>query len=204
MAKLYFRYGAMNSGKSTLLLQVAHNYEEQGKKVVVLKPKIDTKGEDTTVSRIGISRKVDHLIEAQENVFQYVKDNCCDAACILVDEAQFIEPKQAEELLQIVVFLDIPVICYGLKLDFKGNGFPGSTRLLEIAQSIEEMKTICKCGRKAMFNSRFVNGEFTLEGEQVAIDGENNVTYEPLCHYCFYEKKMQYEKKLVKKKNCGE
>lgn len=195
MAKLYFRHGAMNSGKSTLLLQVAHNYEEQGKEVVVLKPKIDTKGEDTIVSRIGISRKVDHLIEKDDNIFDYIRENHRDASCILVDEAQFIEPKQVDQLLEVVVFLNKPVICYGLRLDFQGKGFPGSTRLLEIAQSIEELKTVCECGRKAMFNSRIVNGEFTLEGEQVAIDGENSVTYEPLCHYCFFRKKIQYERK---------
>ena len=142
MAKLYFRYGAMNSGKSALLLQVAHNYEEQGKKVVVLKPKIDTKGEDTIVSRIGISRKVDHLVENNENVFDYIRDNHIGASCILVDEAQFIEPKQADQLLEAVVFLNIPVICYGLRLDFQGKGFPGSTRLLEIAQSISVIPTM--------------------------------------------------------------
>ncbi len=203
MAKLYFRHGAMNSGKTALLLQVAHNYEEQGQKVIVLKPKIDTKGEEKITSRIGLSRKVDHLIEDGEDIFLYVKDNHKDAACVLVDEAQFIERKQADDLLKIVVLLDIPVICYGLRLDFKGNGFPGSTRLLEIAQSIEELKTICKCGRKAMFNARFLDGEFTLDGDQVAIDGKDNVTYEALCHYCYYDKKIEYEgKKLVKNRNC--
>ncbi len=196
MAKLYFRHGAMNCGKSTLLLQAVHNYEEQGKEVAVLKPKVDTKGAENIVSRIGISRKVDHLIEKGEDVFDYVLKNHRFASCVFVDEAQFIEPFQADELLKIVVEMNIPVICYGLRLDFQGKGFPGSTRLLEIAQSIEELKTICECGRKAMFNARFVNGEFTLSGDQVAIDGENNITYKPLCHYCFYRKKIEY-KKLV-------
>ncbi len=197
MAKLYFRHGAMNSGKSTLLLQTAHNYEEKGKKVVILKPKVDTKGEENIVSRMGISRKVDHLIRDGEDVFEYVLKNHRFASCVLVDEAQFIEPYQADELLKIVVVMNIPVICYGLRLDFQGKGFPGSTRLLEIAQSIEELKTVCECGRKAMFNARFVDGEFTLAGDQIAIDGENNVTYEPLCHYCFYRKKFKYKEKLA-------
>lgn len=200
MAKLYFRHGAMNSGKSTLLLQTAHNYEEKGKEVVILKPKVDTKGEENIVSRMGISRKVDHLIENGEDVFEYVLQNHHFASCVLVDEAQFIEPFQADELLKIVVVMDIPVICYGLRLDFQGKGFPGSTRLLEIAQSIEELKTVCECGRKAMFNARFVDGEFTLSGDQVAIDGENNVTYESLCHYCFYRKKIEYKEKLAEDK----
>ncbi len=195
MAKLYFRYGAMNSGKTAILLQVAHNYEEQGKKVLVIKPKMDTKGEDKIVSRIGLKRKVDHLIEKKENIFDYAIEHTKGIDCILVDEAQFLERKQIDQLLEIVVQLDIPVICYGLRVDFQGNGFPGATRLLEIAQSIEEMKTICKCGRKASFNARIVNHEYSFSGEQVVIDGENSVIYEPLCHYCFLKEKKKWEEK---------
>ena len=187
MAKLFFRYGAMNCGKTALLLQAVHNYEEQDMKVLVFKPKIDSKGGETIVSRIGLSRKVDHLIEKGENVFDYVKKHKKDIRCIFVDEVQFLEKKQIDQLLHIVIKFDIPVICYGLRLDFKGNGFPGSTRLLEISHTIEEMKTICKCGRKAMYNARMVNGVFTTDGEQVAIDGENNITYEAVCPHCFYK-----------------
>ena len=98
---------------------------------------------------------------------------------------------QVDQLMEIVVKLNIPVICYGLRTDFKTRGFPGSTRLLELAHTIEEMKTICTCGRKAMYNARFINGKFTVEGDQVAIDGENSVTYEPLCPHCYYEKVNQ-------------
>ena len=194
MAKLFFRYGAMNSGKTTILLQTAHNYEERGMKVLIIKPKIDSKGEDYIVSRIGLKRQVDHLIEAGENVFTYIKEHDEDVKCVLVDEAQFLESIQVDELMQVVVRLNIPVICYGLRTDFRTNGFPGATRLLEIAHTIEEMKTICACGRKAMFNGRKINGKFIFDGEQVAIDGEDKITYESLCPHCYYDKLSKYRK----------
>ncbi len=194
MAKLFFRYGAMNSGKTTLLLQAAHNYEERGMEVLIFKPIIDSKGEDFLVSRIGAKRRVDHLIEKNENIFKYVKNVDRDIKCILVDEAQFLEREQVDQLMMIVVKLNIPVICFGLRTDFKANGFPGSVRLLEIAHTIEEMKTICSCGRKAMYNGRKVNGKFVFDGDQVAIDGEDKVTYESLCPYCYYDKLGKYLK----------
>lgn len=188
MAKLYFRYGAMNSGKTALLLQAVHNYEEQGMKVMVIKPSKDTKGDDNLVSRIGLTRKVDYIIGPKQDIYKYIKKIKDDVInCLFIDEAQFLEPKQVDQLMKIVVELNIPVICYGLRTDFQTRGFPGSTRLLELAHTIEEMKTICKCGRKAMFNARKVNGKFTIKGSQVAIDGENEVTYEPLCPHCYYK-----------------
>ena len=188
MAKLYFRYGAMSSGKTALLLQAVHNYEEQGMKVLVIKPSKDTKGEDNLVSRIGLTRKVDYILTPKQDIYKYIskiKDEVIN--CLFIDEAQFLEPKQVDQLMKVVVELNIPVICYGLRTDFQTKGFPGSTRLLELAHTIEEMKTICKCGRKAMFNARKVNGKFTTKGDQVAIDGENKVTYEPLCPHCYYK-----------------
>lgn len=194
MAKLYFRYGAMNSGKTALLLQAAYNYEERGMKVLIVKPKIDSKGDNYLVSRIGLKRKVDYLIESGEDVFKYIKSNKKDVKCILVDEAQFLEREQVDQLMLVVVKLNIPVICYGLRSDFKTNGFPGSTRLLELAHTIEEMKTICACGRKAMFNGRKINGKFVFDGEQVAIDGENKVEYESLCPNCYYMELEKYNK----------
>lgn len=187
MAKLYFRYGSMNSGKTALLLQAVHNYEEQGMKVFIAKPVIDTKGGDTLVSRIGLSRKVDYCFQSTDNIYKYIKQLPKKIACLFIDEAQFLEPTQVDELMQIVVKLNIPVICYGLRTDFQTKGFPGSTRLLEIAHTIEEMKTICRCGRKAMFNARIVNGKVTTDGNQVAIDGENSVTYQALCPHCYYK-----------------
>lgn len=194
MAKLYFRYGAMNSGKTALLLQAAHNYEERGMEVLIVKPTIDSKGDDHLVSRIGLTRKVDKLLAPKDDIFKYVKKLKRNIKCILVDEAQFLEKEQVEQLMHIVVNFNIPVICYGLRSDFKTNGFPGSTRLLELAHTIEEMKTICSCGRKAMFNARKLNGKFIFDGEQVAIDGEAKVTYESLCPNCYYEQIDKYNK----------
>lgn len=202
MAKLYFRYGSMNSGKSTILMQVAHNYEERGMKVAVLKPGIDTKAESRIQSRIGLEREVDHLIQKGENVYQLFKEQEEKPNAIIIDEAQFLEPQQVDELMQIVVNLNIPVICYGLRTDFKTQGFPGSTRLLEIAHTLEEMKTICRCGSKAMYNMRMVNGEPIFEGEQVAIDGGDIVTYEAVCPKCYYkmiDKNKEKAKQYIKK-----
>lgn len=189
MAKLYFRYGAMNSGKTTALLQVAFNYKERGMRVLILKASIDTKGGDHIVSRLGVSCKVDKLVSPEMNILDEVR---ADAeahgrpACVLCDESQFFTPAQAEQLFLVTVDLGIPVICYGLRADFMMRGFPGSTRLLELAHSIEEMKTICACGRKAMCNGRKVNGQFVFEGDQVAIDTVDNVEYESLCPQCWY------------------
>lgn len=198
MAKLYFRYGSMNSGKSTILMQVAHNYEERGMHVAVLKPGIDTKAESKIQSRIGLEREVDHLIQKEENVYELFKNIEEKPNAIIVDEAQFLETEQVDQLMEIVVKLNIPVICYGLRTDFKTEGFPGSTRLLEIAHTLEEMKTICRCGAKAMFNLRMVNGEPVFEGEQVAIDGGDIVTYEAVCPKCYYKLKEKDEEKAKK------
>ena len=202
MAKLYFRYGAMNSGKSTALMQVAHNYEEQGMKVLILKPQVDTKGGGELVSRLGVRRKADLLIPPELDVFEAVKaanDASGPLACVLCDESQFFTPEQAEQLFMITVDLNIPVICYGLRADFSLKGFPGSTRLLELAHTIEEMKTICTCGRKAICNCRKVNGQFVFEGEQVAIDLENDVQYVSMCPQCYFKARRAF---YAAKKNC--
>jgi len=183
MAKLYFRYGTVNSGKSTSLLQVAHNYEERGMSVLVLKPGIDTKGKQTVVSRIGSSRTVDVLIgEGDELTPQKIS---ADTSCILIDEVQFLSADQINQLLEIALLKNVPIICYGLRTDFKTKPFPGAARLLEIAHGLEELKTICRCGKKAIFNGRKLGGDFTSTGEQVAIDGENKVEYEALCGKCY-------------------
>ena len=191
MAKLYFRYGAMNCGKSTHLLQVAHNYEERGMDVLLLKPSVDKKGDKSVVSRLGAEREVDYLIDSDDSIINIVEEeikNKKKLKCILVDEAQFLKREQVDDLLFISTELDIPCICYGLRTDFKMNGFSGSTRLLEIASSIEEMKTICECGKKATINARFVNGKLVNTGEQVAIDGFDDVTYKSMCPKCYFKK----------------
>ena len=194
MSKLYFRYGAMNSGKSTNLMQVAYNYEERGMKVLLIKPSTDKKGGDKLVSRLGVERKVDLLINDDQNIYNEVKkwqDEKYKIDCILVDEVQFFKAYQIDQLFEIAVCLDIPVICYGLRTDFKMQGFEGSTRLLLLAHSLEELKTICKCGKKAILNGRKINGKFVFEGEQVAIDNIDNVEYESLCGHCYFKFKNQ-------------
>ncbi|MGE5455664.1 MAG: thymidine kinase [Ignavibacteriales bacterium] len=188
MSKLYFRYGAMNSGKSTALMQVAYNYEERDQKVIVIKSVLDTKGSNKLVSRIGLERKVDILLNHEDEVFslgkKFKKDNI---ACILVDEAQFLHPDQVFDLYKITKIYNIPVICYGLRSDFKTIGFPGSVRLFEIADEMEELITICRCGKRAKLNGRKVNGKFVREGEQIAIDEVGDVTYESLCGKCYLD-----------------
>ena len=197
MAKFHFRYGAMNAGKSTILLQTAYNYEEKGKKVVILKPSVDTKGDEKIVSRIGIERKVDYLIGDNDSIISILGDNIISIDCILVDEAQFLKRKQVEELFYISKIMDIPVIAFGLRTDFKSNGFEGSIRLLELADALEEMPTICRCGKKARFNARKVDGKFTFDGDSIVIDDNSEVIYESLCGTCYIE---EQEKVLKRKK----
>ena len=191
MANLVFKYGVMRSGKSTHLLQNAFNYDSNDMGVLVVKPKIDTKGNDKVVSRIGVNRKADLLLNKDDNLFEIVKDNYQDVRCILIDEAQFLERPQVDQCMDIVTILDIPVICYGLRTDFQTNLFPGSERLLAIANSLEEMETICSCGNNAIFVGRYVNGEFQIEGSQVAIDGKDNVIYKSMCAKCYGKAKMK-------------
>lgn len=197
MAKLYFRYGAMNSGKTTGLLQTAYNYEERGQRVLLVKAAIDTKGDDTVVSRLGMTRRVDLLVTANDDVRALVRRAALGERaaipqaspretvdCVLVDEAQFLTPLQVDQLMEVVLIDDIPVLAYGIRTDFRTVSFPGSRRLLEIAHSLEELKTICRCGRKAIFNARKVGEDFVFDGDQVAIDGVD-VTYESLCGKCY-------------------
>lgn len=201
MAKLFFRYGAMNSGKSTALMQVAFNYEERGMRVLVIKPAVDTKGDDHVVSRLGVSRKVDICVTPGFDIFSAIRDNILQAgplACVLVDESQFLQRPQVDQLMRVTVYLDVPVITYGLRTDFNTNGFEGSIRLLEIAHNVEEMKTICACGRKALFNGRKVGGRFVFEGEQVAIDMQNNVEYQSLCASCYFKEREKYFEEKAK------
>ena len=170
MSKLYFNYGAMNSGKSTALLQVAHNYEQQGMKVLIIKPAIDTKAEDRVSSRLGIERKVDILLTKSGRL--------------------------VNELYAITKEYDVPVLCYGLRTDFQSKGFEGATRLLELADDIKELKTICKCGSKATHNLRLVNNVPTFVGKQVEIDNQETVEYESVCGKCYLKLKKEYGKSV--------
>ena len=199
MAKLYFFYGAMNSGKTTRILQCEYNYQEQGMRAVIMKPSVDTKGDEKIVSRIGSTKKVDYLIKNDENIFDLIVAEYNHVDLILVDEAQFLTVRQVNQLMDIVIDLDIPVMCYGLRTDFKGKGFPGSTRLLEIAHELTEIKTICECGKKAMFNVRLVDGKVATEGDSVAIDGVGKVSYTVACSKCFRMKtKRRFDQGEIK------
>ena len=203
MAKLWYRYSAMNAGKSTMAMQVAHNYEELGGKVLVWKPMIDTKGENTIVSRIGITRKVDRLLSEEESPINIIKIKLNEKEhidAIIIDEAQFLTEEQVNELFYISKKFNITILCYGLRCDFQMKPFPGSARLLAIADSIEELKTMCKCKkRKATQNLRFINGLPTFEGDQVAIDGEDQITYESVCGECYINYYLEWKKNKEEK-----
>ena len=185
MAKLFFYYAAMGAGKSIDLLRTAYNYEENGYKVLVAKPKIDTKGADNVVTRIGLERKADYLIPDSDDVFEVLKGKLKGVSTIFIDEAQFLKREQVDQFFEIAHVLDIPVMCYGLRSDFQTNAFEGSGRLLEIADELHELKTMCHCGKTARFNGRKVNGKFAIKGDVVVIDGTDNVEYVPLCGDCF-------------------
>lgn len=184
----------MNSGKSTALLQAAFNYEERGQQVLVAKPEIDTKGDTAIVSRLGFERRVDFTVAPEDDIYdKFVAERArvLDAtglpvSCLLVDEAQFFTETQVDDLLRIAIQEGVPVLAYGIRTDFQTVAFPGSRRLLEIAHSLEELKTICRCGRKAMFNARKIGDRYVFDGDQVAIDGVD-VTYESLCGTCYLE-----------------
>ncbi len=184
----------MNSGKSTALLQAAFNYEERGQQVLLAKPAIDTKGDNEIVSRLGVTRLVDFTVLPEDNLLAIfasqqglvAKRTGLPVSCLLVDEAQFFTEAQVDDLLRIAIVHNVPVLAYGIRTDFQTIAFPGSRRLLEIAHSLEELKTICRCGRKAVFNARKVGDRYVFDGDQVAIDGEN-VTYESLCGSCYLE-----------------
>ncbi len=184
MAKLYFRYSAMNAGKSTALIQVSHNYEENGRHVALFTSAIDHRfGEGIITSRIGPQRAAATFDESFD--FFAAMSAMQDIACVLVDEAQFLTPVQVRQLHRGAHLLGIPVICYGIRSDFMGEPFPGSAYLLTLADSVEELKNVCACGRKATMNPRFVDGKRLFAGAQVAIEG--NVEYRPMCARCFYE-----------------
>lgn len=193
MSKLFFRYGAMNSGKSTAMLQVAHNYEERAQRVVLVKSTVDTKGDDQIVSRLGVSRRADILLSPGQDLRASLTSLCQQRAaeertlgCVLIDEAQFLTPEQVDQALEIAVLDDIPVVAFGIRTDFRTRSFPGSQRLMEVAHSLQEMKTICRCGSKAIFNARLGEQGIIREGEQVMIDGDN-ARYEALCARCYLD-----------------
>ena len=199
MAKLHFKYASMNSGKTIDLIRTAYNYEENGYKVLVLKPTVDTKSGDKISCRIGLERKVDVLINNSDSIYDKLKDKLNDIHCIFIDEAQFLNANQVDELFIISKAMNIPVICYGLRTDFRMEAFEGSRRLLEVADALEELATLCSCGNIARYNARKVDGEFTIEGDKVVIDGSKNVEYVPLCGDCFLQKVKKIDLKDIRR-----
>jgi len=190
MSKLYLRYGAMGCGKTMQLIQVAFNYEERGQKACVMKPATDTKHGTKIITRIGPERDTDACFSRTENLFKIVKQKFSHADCVLIDEAQFLTARQVDQLDEIVTQLDIPVIAYSLRLNFRqtDSGFEGATRLLQIAHDIEEIKTICSCGRKATRNARFLNDRLVTDGPDILIDdGSTRIVYRALCSKCYHQ-----------------
>lgn len=196
MAKLYFRYGAMGSSKSANILMVRYNYEERGQYAVLLKPRTDNRdGEHEIQSRIGLSAPAEYVddflkeisklwnAENAEYLYHGKKVNA-----ILVDEAQFLSPEEVDTLSDIVDFYEIPVLCYGLRTDFLNHLFPGSRRLMEIADVIEEVPTVCWCGKRAQCNTRYSNGKIVREGAQIMLG--SNESYVALCRKLYKEGKL--------------
>ncbi|QXM06322.1 thymidine kinase [Crassaminicella indica] len=185
MAQLYYRYSTMNAGKSIEVIKVAYNYEERGKRALVLTSALDDRyGIGKIISRVGLEKEA-IIIDDETNVLSiFLQENSKQKIdCVIIDECQFLKKHHIEELVEIVDSCNVPVLCYGLKNDFRNELFEGSYWLLVYADKIEEIKTICWCGRKATTNARVINGKIIKDGEQIQIGG--NELYVPLCrkHY---------------------
>lgn len=196
MAKLYFRYGAMGSSKSANILMVRYNYEERGQYAVLLKPRTDSRdGEREIKSRIGLSAPADYVEDFLKEISETWRAGAAayvyhgkKVDAVLVDEAQFLTPEEVDVLSDLVDFYHIPVLCYGLRTDFLNHLFPGSMRLMEIADVIEEVPTVCWCGKRAQCNTRYANGKIVREGEQILLG--SNESYVALCRRHYKEGKL--------------
>ena len=190
MAKLYFKFGAMGCSKTAQALITKFNYEERNMKVLLLKPSIDNRdGANTVKSRIGLQEEAVAVTETENIYEKYLKDYS-DCNVIIVDECQFLTPEQVDQLAEIVIDKNIPVLCFGLSTDFTTHLFPGSKRLFEIAESISEIKSVCTCGAKATVNARIGDdGRIVTEGSQVCIGG--NDRYVAMCRRCWLKRRAQ-------------
>lgn len=194
MAQLYYRYSTMNAGKSIELIKVAYNYEERGKHVLTLVPAVDNRfGIGVITSRIGLQREA-MVVHDDTNVFEmFLRENAKKKIdCVLIDECQFLKKHHVQELVEIVDSLDVPVLAYGLKNDFMNELFEGSYYMLVYADKIEEIKTICWCGRKATMVARIVEGKVVKQGEQVMVGG--NDMYVSLCRKHYNDGRLGNEK----------
>lgn len=197
MAKLYFRYGTVGSAKTLNLLAVTHNYRQQGKKVCLLKPASDDRfGKELVRSRAGLEMTADILIAEDTNLLE---NAFTSVSCILVDEAQFLKKEHIDQLRHITLVKNIPVICYGLRTDFRTSLFEASKRLMEIADSIEEVKTTCYfCEKKAVNNLKHLNGIATLDGPSVQLGAEE--LYYPVCYGCYIKELDKSAKQKLQNK----
>ena len=193
MAKLYFKYGAMGSSKTAQALITKYNYEENDMKVWLLKPSADTRdGVSILRSRIGLEAET-YIATPDTNVYdQYVENHMGKCDAVIVDECQFLTPAQIDQLRQIVDDYNVPVMCFGLRTDFQTHLFPGSHRLMELADAIEEIKTMCDCGAKATINARINDGYIVTEGAQVVLGG--NDCYIAMCHRCYVRGIREHKK----------
>ena len=193
MAKLYFKFGAMGCSKTAQALITKFNYEERGMKVLLLKPSVDVRdGAEIVKSPIGLTAKA-VVVNDKEDLYKEYEEKYRDRDVIIVDECQFLTPEQVDELGQIVIDFNVPVLCFGLRTDFLTHLFPGSRRLFEIAESITEIKSVCKCGAKATVNARLDDdGNVVYSGEQVCLGG--NDRYVARCRKCWLKKKAEQEK----------
>ena len=193
MAKLYFKYGAMGSSKTAQALITKYNYEENDMQVWILKPSADTRdGEAVLRSRIGLEARAE-IASPETDIYQRFRENHagnCDA--VIVDECQFLTPEQIQQLRSIVDDFSVPVMCFGLRTDFQTHLFPGSRRLMELADCIEEIKTMCDCGAKATVNARISDGYIVTEGAQVVLGG--NDSYIAMCHRCYVRGIREHKK----------
>ena len=187
MAKLYFKFGAMGCSKTAQALITKFNYEERGMKVMLIKPTVDTRdGATITRSRIGLSAEA-IAVAQDEDLYKLYKDKYSGYDVIIVDECQFLTPEQVDQLGQIVIDFNIPVLCFGLRTDFLTHFFPGAQRLMELADSLTEIKTVCACGRKATVNARIdASGRIITQGDQVFLGG--NDSYVAMCHKCWKQR----------------
>lgn len=198
MSKLYFKFGAMGCSKTAQALITKFNYEEKNLKVLLLKPSVDTRdGADIVRSRIGLEAKA-VVVAPEDDIFALFAQQYFDRAAVIVDECQFLKENQVDQLAQIVIEYDIPVFCFGLSTDFTTHLFEGSRRLFEIAESITEIKSVCKCGKKATVNARVDNkGNVVFDGEQVVLGG--NDRYVPMCRKCWLKEKAKQQADAAKK-----
>ena len=193
MAKLYFKYGAMGSSKTAQALITKYNYEENDMKVWLLKPSADTRdGVATLRSRIGLEAEVEIATPDADIYERYVTGHMGKCDAVIVDECQFLTPAQIDQLRRIVDDCNVPVMCFGLRTDFQTHLFPGSHRLMELADAIEEIKTMCDCGAKATVNARINDGYIVTEGAQVVLGG--NDCYIAMCHRCYVRGIREHKK----------